>query len=76
MDVNMEQDPLALGGINERRLVAAFLDFLKTKSEKSDTPAPVRENLEGILVFVFFRGFFRIFSVAKTGRPFQAHLKF
>ncbi|OQV20989.1 putative Small glutamine-rich tetratricopeptide repeat-containing protein alpha [Hypsibius exemplaris] len=41
-----DQDPLALGAINERRLVAAVLEFLKTKSEKEETPAPVRENLD------------------------------
>ena len=53
-DKNLEQDPLALGGINERRLVAAFLEFLKTKSEKSETTGPVRENLEGLFVLAEF----------------------
>ena len=49
MDVDKPADPLALGlgEINERRLVAAFLDFLKSKSEKSETAQPVKENLEG-----------------------------
>lgn len=41
-----EQDPLALGLINERRLVAAFVDFLSTKSQKPETSLALRESLE------------------------------
>ena len=41
-----QKDPLALDVINERRLVAAFLDFLRTKGQKSDTSENVRAELE------------------------------
>ncbi|GAU91131.1 hypothetical protein RvY_03446 [Ramazzottius varieornatus] len=45
--MNPEQkDPLALDVINERRLVAAFLDFLRTKGHKSDTLENTRQELE------------------------------
>lgn len=43
-----QKDPLALDVINERRLVAAFLDFLRTKGQKSDTSENVRAELEHV----------------------------
>lgn len=48
MDTNEQKDPLSLDAITERRLVAAFLDFLKTKAQKADTSEAAKESLEGL----------------------------